>query len=124
MLHSFFLAMVLYPEVQRKAQAEIDAVVGKDRLPDFGDRPFLPYVSAILEEALRWHPVVPLGTPQLQSSLQPYSSQRRLTIYLSLLFLYVYFLSPGHVAIPHRLTTDDWYEGWFLPAGTLVIGNS
>jgi len=53
--------MVLYPEVQRRAQAEIDAVVGKDRLPDFGDRPLLPYVSAILEEALRWHPVVPLG---------------------------------------------------------------
>ena len=113
--------MVLYPEVQRKAQAEIDAVVGKDRLPDFGDRPFLPYVSAILEEALRWHPVVPLGTPQLQ----PYSSQRLLlTILLSLLFLYVYFFPPGHVAIPHRLTADDWYEDWFLPAGTLVIGNS
>jgi cytochrome P450 len=56
--------MVLYPEVQRKAQAEIDSVVGKDRLPDFGDQPLLPYVNAILEEALRWHPVVPLGTPQ------------------------------------------------------------
>ena len=54
--------MVLYPEVQRKAQAEIDAVVGKERLPDFGDRPLLPYVSAILEETLRWHPAVPLGT--------------------------------------------------------------
>jgi cytochrome P450 len=54
--------MVLYPEVQRKAQAEIDAVVGRDRLPDFRDRPLLPYVSAILEEALRWHPVLPLGT--------------------------------------------------------------
>ena len=60
-LHSFVLAMVLYPEVQRKAQAEIDSVVGKDRLPDFGDQPLLPYVTAILEEALRWHPVVPLG---------------------------------------------------------------
>ena len=53
--------MVLYPEVQRKAQAEIVSVVGKDRLPDFGDQPSLPYVTAILEEALRWHPVVPLG---------------------------------------------------------------
>jgi len=61
-LHSFFLAMVLYPEVQRKAQAEIDAVVGRDRLPDFGDRPLLPYVSAILQETFRWHPVLPLGT--------------------------------------------------------------
>lgn len=58
--------MVLFPEVQRKAQAEIDSVVGKDRLPDFGDQSQLPYVTAILEEALRWHPVVPLGTLQFR----------------------------------------------------------
>jgi hypothetical protein len=75
-LHSFFLAMVLYPEVQRKAQEEIDSVVGKDRLPDFGDQPLLPYVNAILEEALCWHPVVPLGTPQFQFV----TPQRLLTI--------------------------------------------
>ena len=104
--------MVLYPEVQRKAQAEIDAVVGKDRLPDFGDRPLLPYVTAVLEEALRWHPVVPLGTRH-KSRLPPASAS---------LTLHLYF--PRHIAIPHRLTTDDWYERWFLPAGTLVIGNS
>ena len=58
--------MVLFPEVQRKAQAEIDSVVGMDRLPDFKDQPLLPYVTALLEEALRWHPVVPLGTLQFR----------------------------------------------------------
>jgi hypothetical protein len=109
--------MVLYPEVQRKAQAEIDAVVGKDRLPDFSDRPLLPYVSAVCEEALRWHPVVPLGTRH-NSSVAPASTS--LTLHLSLLFIF----PSWHLAIPHKLTTDDWYEGWFLPAGTLVIGNS
>jgi cytochrome P450 len=46
--------MAMYPEVQKKAQAEIDSVVGKDRLPDFDDRESLPYVSAILKEVLRW----------------------------------------------------------------------
>jgi len=57
----FLLAMVLYPEVQAKAQADIDRVIGKDRLPDFDDRPALPYLDAILRETLRWHPTVPLG---------------------------------------------------------------
>ncbi|KAG2154162.1 cytochrome P450 [Suillus bovinus] len=59
----FILAMVLNPEVQAKAQAEIDEIVGKDRLPDFDDRPALPYVDAVLRETLRWYPVVPFGIP-------------------------------------------------------------
>lgn len=45
--------MLLYPEVQRKAQAEVDRVVGRDRLPDFSDEGSLPYVSAIVKEVLR-----------------------------------------------------------------------
>ena len=53
--------MALHPEVQKKAQAEIDAVVGLNRLPDFEDRPFLPYVNAVVKESMRWHLVAPLG---------------------------------------------------------------
>jgi cytochrome P450 len=53
--------MTLYPEVQRKAQAEIDHVVGNSRLPDYSDQDELPYVDAVLKEVLRWHPVTPLG---------------------------------------------------------------
>ena len=60
-MHSFFLAMALYPEVQKKAQAEIDTVVGPHRLPDFEDRPSLPYINAIVKESMRWHLVAPLG---------------------------------------------------------------
>ncbi|KIM59146.1 hypothetical protein SCLCIDRAFT_126574 [Scleroderma citrinum Foug A] len=59
----FMLAMTLYPEVQVRAQEEIDRVVGRDHLPDFGDRDNLPYVEAILMETLRWHPIAPLGLP-------------------------------------------------------------
>jgi cytochrome P450 len=51
---SFFLAMAMYPEVQRKAQAEIDSVVGNDRMPNFDDYESLPYVTAIMKEVLRW----------------------------------------------------------------------
>ncbi|KAH9066195.1 cytochrome P450 [Lactarius vividus] len=62
-LQTFILAMTLYPEVQQKAQAEIDQVVGNSRLPDFSDQAALPYVQAVLKEVLRWHPVTPLGVP-------------------------------------------------------------
>ena len=62
-VQALFLAMALYPEVQKKAQEEIDAVVGPNRLPDFEDRPFLPYINAITKESMRWHLVGPLGKP-------------------------------------------------------------
>ncbi|KAH8984409.1 cytochrome P450 [Lactarius akahatsu] len=84
---TFFLAMVLHPNAQRRAQMEIDRVVGTARLPDFDDETTLPYVSALVKEVMRWHPVAP-------------------------------------IAVPHRLAADDIYEGYFLPAGSIVIGNT
>ena len=53
--------MALHPEVQKKAQAELDAVVGPTRLPNFEDRKSLVYIEAVVKEALRWHNVTPLG---------------------------------------------------------------
>ena len=51
----------MFPEVQARAQAEIDAVVGPDRLPNFGDRESLPYVEALCKENYRFFNTVPLG---------------------------------------------------------------
>jgi cytochrome P450 len=56
------MAMVLYPEVQQRAQKELDEVLGEQRLPRLEDRERLPYVSAVVKESQRWHPVVPIGT--------------------------------------------------------------
>ena len=53
--------MTLYPQVQKLAQAEIDSVIGSDRLPTSEDRARLPYVNAVIKEVLRWNPVAPLG---------------------------------------------------------------
>ena len=69
-IYAFFLAMTLYPEVQRKAQAELDAVVGHDRFPSLRDRDSLPYVNAICLELLRWLPVGPLGLCFLSSGIR------------------------------------------------------
>ncbi|KAI0644223.1 cytochrome P450 [Trametes meyenii] len=60
-LHGFMLAMVMHPEAQRAAQEELDRVVGPDRLPDFSDRQFLPYIAALVKEVVRWHAVAPIG---------------------------------------------------------------
>lgn len=62
-LTSFTLAMILFPRVQHKAQEEIDRVVGTGRLPSFADRERLPYISALVQEPLRWWPIAPMGFP-------------------------------------------------------------
>jgi cytochrome P450 len=61
-INSLFLALVLYPHVQKRAQAELDVVVGRDRLPTFDDRHHLPYIEAICKELMRWLIVAPIGT--------------------------------------------------------------
>ncbi|OAX38694.1 cytochrome P450 [Rhizopogon vinicolor AM-OR11-026] len=62
-VHSFILAMVLHPDVQARARAEINRVVKHDQIPSIDDRVSLPYLSAIFLEVLRWHPPIPLGIP-------------------------------------------------------------
>lgn len=63
-LLTFILAMLHHPEIQKKAQEEIDKVVGNDRLVDFSDRDALPYINCVLWEAIRWHQAAPLGVPR------------------------------------------------------------
>jgi len=86
-LHIFFLAMVLFPEAQRKGQEELDKMIGFNRLPEYEDREKLPYINALCKEVLRWHPIAPFG-------------------------------------FPHRVTQDDIFEEYFIPGGTIVIGNT
>jgi hypothetical protein len=40
----------MYPDVQAKAQAEVDRVTGGSRLPNSGDRARLPYIMALYKE--------------------------------------------------------------------------
>jgi cytochrome P450 len=80
------LAMIAYPEIQKRAQDQLDLVVGRARPPTFADFPSLPYVQALVKETLRWRAALPLG-------------------------------------IPHSTIEDDWYEGMFIPKGTLCLAN-
>jgi cytochrome P450 len=78
--------MVLFSEVQKKAQEELDRVVGEDRLPAWEDEENLPYVRGLIKEVLRWRPVNKFG-------------------------------------MPHATSEDDWYEGYFIPKGSVTILN-
>ncbi|KAJ9608029.1 hypothetical protein H2200_007017 [Cladophialophora chaetospira] len=62
-LEVFTLAMLLYPDVMKKGQAELDAVLGPSHLPTFDDKEKLPYIDAIVKETLRWRPVSAGGIP-------------------------------------------------------------
>jgi cytochrome P450 len=55
--------MLLNPAAQKKAQAELDAILGlgPERLPTTADREKLPYVEACWKESLRWHTIAPEG---------------------------------------------------------------
>ncbi|KIJ53803.1 hypothetical protein M422DRAFT_25570 [Sphaerobolus stellatus SS14] len=72
---TFFLAMTLHPDIQRKAQAEIDSVIDEPghRLPKITDRHSLPYIEAVMKETFRWIPVAPLGLPHLASQDDSYN---------------------------------------------------
>ena len=96
--------MVLYPEVQKKAQAEIDAVVGQNRLPDFHDRPSLPYINAVVKESSRWNIAVPLGR--------------------SFVIIIIATILTSSKGVPHMSTADDEYNGFYIPKGTIMIGNA
>ncbi|KAF7372815.1 Cytochrome P450 [Mycena sanguinolenta] len=87
MIKVFILAMLVNPDIQKKAQAYIDAVVVDGRMPNFSDRPLLAYIDGILKETMRWKVVAP-------------------------------------IALPHQLTNDEEYNGYFIPAGTMVVPNS
>ena len=78
--------MLAYPETQARAHAELDAVIGRTRLPTFADYPHLPYIRAMVKELLRWRPIAP-------------------------------------IIAPHQSTEDDWYEGMFIPKGTICFAN-
>lgn len=53
--------MILFPDIQKKAQEEVDRVTGGKRLPEYDDQESLPYIQALVREVVRWKPLLPLG---------------------------------------------------------------
>jgi cytochrome P450 len=95
--------MLIFPEVARKVQKEIEDVVGSDRLPEVADRVNLPYTEAAWKETLRWNTSVPLGASALIQTSQPSNCSQS--------------------AIPHKITEDEVIGGYFIPKGTVINAN-
>lgn len=83
-LTSFVQAMVTFQDVQKKAQAEIDAVVPEDRVPNWDDYEKLPYVAQIIKESHRWRPVAPLSVPHRLSEGESFDALSYAMILLTL----------------------------------------
>ena len=75
-LYGFLQAMLLFPEVQRKAQQQIDDVVGHSRLPEMEDYPRLPYIRDCIKEATRWMPTTILAFPHAVMAEDEYLGYR------------------------------------------------
>ncbi|GFN20990.1 hypothetical protein AtubIFM56815_011436 [Aspergillus tubingensis] len=67
MLLVMIQALALHPEIQTRAQAELDAVCGEYRSPTWEDFPRLPYINMVVKETMRWRPVTPLAFPHALS---------------------------------------------------------
>jgi hypothetical protein len=114
------LALVLYPEAQTRGQEELDRVIGVGRLPTFDDQPNLPYIEFLVKETLRYG-LVPeqkaiLTLHERLDGIQSLRWVRGITPHQHHLLT----CTPG---IPHVLEKDDVYNGYFIPAGTVVIPN-
>ncbi|THH33233.1 hypothetical protein EUX98_g1008 [Antrodiella citrinella] len=104
-IHGFFLIMMLEPDVQRKAQAEIDAVIGQDRLPNFTDRDHLPYIDAV----------------EGSNEIPHYFTERYVTLFMRHLgTIDVIMLTGG----PRRAMKDDVLRGYFIPEHSLILLNA
>ncbi|GJE90574.1 cytochrome P450 [Phanerochaete sordida] len=82
----FLIAMALNPAAQSRAQEEIDAVLGHSRLPQLSDKNDLPYVSALVKEVMRWHPMLPLSIARRTAADDTYQG---------------YFIPKGTVVVPN-----------------------
>lgn len=62
-LHFSLLHLTMNPEIQKKVQDEIDAVIGAERLPSYNDRTKMPYTEATIMEVYRMSSAIPLSIP-------------------------------------------------------------
>lgn len=122
----FILAMVLNPDVQTKAQAEIDQVLERRRLPEFSDQVFLPYVTAIMKEVLRyvhfWDRLI-YSNALWHNDIHSTDGNRPIHRVSSSSLLISWLAITFRTAVPHLNTQDDNYLGYFIPANSIIIPN-
>ncbi|KAF9891389.1 hypothetical protein FE257_004245 [Aspergillus nanangensis] len=102
-------AMVLFPNFLEKAQEELDRVVGPDRLPSFDDQAQLPYVNALITEALRWQPPAPV-IPHATTEDDEYMGYRFSKGTVIIPNVTAMCRDPAVFPDPHRYNPERWLE--------------
>lgn len=116
--------MTLHPEFARRAQREIDSVLGTTRLPTLEDRDDLPYVDCIVQEVFRciaysarlfaniltivhyrWNPPAPLGAHTFVAHVVKFLTRAAFS------------------GVPHCSMEEDTYLGMTIPAKSMIIPN-
>ncbi|KAI1377702.1 cytochrome P450 [Hypoxylon crocopeplum] len=106
-LIGFVQAMLIFPEVAREAQAEIDRVCG-DRLPDLNDVPDLPYIRCCVKESLRWMPTGVLGVPHAVTQDDFYNGYRIPKDASVILNVWTIHNDPDRHANPRQFNPSRW----------------
>ncbi|RAK98744.1 cytochrome P450 [Aspergillus ibericus CBS 121593] len=102
--------IVLHPHCLEKAQQELDHVVGPDRLPSFDDLPQLPYIKAMMHEAMRWQAPVPLGVPHATTQDDEYMGYHIPKGTIILPNIWVMSSDAEMFPDPHEFKPERWIE--------------
>jgi hypothetical protein len=114
--------MTLYPDVYRTAQSEIDRVVGPDRLPNFQDREYLPYLDSVFKEIFRCVIVIFNSWISLLTHVS-WTAGMPLYLWVGDSFFPNIRRTDQKTGLPHSVMEDDLYRDYFLPKGAIVIPN-
>lgn len=109
-LYAFVQAMVLFPDVQQKAQRELDRVVGPDRLPTMDDEPHMQYIRGCMKESLRWMPTAILGFPHAVIKDDEYMGYRIPKGAGVLPNVYAIHMDPARYPDPRRFDPDRYKD--------------
>ncbi|TRY77256.1 hypothetical protein TCAL_17372 [Tigriopus californicus] len=109
--------LALNPHVQAKAQAEIQQVVGNNRMVDLEDRPNLPYVQAMIHEIIRFSDIHPIGvmhSPSEDTELEGFKLPKGTFIFPN---FHAVHRDPRHWEKPEELYPEHWLDanGQFVP---------
>lgn len=102
-ISTFIMTMVTHPEVQKKAQEELDRVVGRNRMPNFADQPDLVYITAIVREMMRWRTIIAGGLAHCSTEDDEYNGES----FLSDLGVEVRYADPARDAVQATLSRRE-----------------
>ncbi|KAL0566828.1 hypothetical protein V5O48_015172 [Marasmius crinis-equi] len=112
-----------YPEIQKKAQEEVDRVVGRNRLPTIEDEKNMPYVHAIIKEVERCHNPFWLGTPHVNSADFTYRGQFIPKDTVLVLNTYTMHHDPARHPDPHTFNPDRYINDPTLASESANLAN-